>query len=290
MESDAQAVEHVLNGSAAVAFPQEFPLPVSLPSRPAFIRQFELLDIQLVIPSPTVPPFDDRRVRQALNYAVDRNVVRGLTGVQREYASAACQLLPPGIPGHLPYCSYQSGPAEGPDLGPDLAKARALVAESRTVGIPIVLRTGARPEVQARGEYTAGVLRDLGCQVTVAPVEGDAPRSVTDAYQIRSRLGWLPDYPQPGNYFDATVGCGASYYIPFCNRTIQALADRARSLRRADPAESLSLWAQVDRLVTDDAAVVPMINRVATVAVNPQVGNVINRDGFGPLLDQMWLK
>ena len=113
---------------------------------------------------------------------------------------------------------------------------------------------------------------------------------MTDAYQIQSRLGWLPDYPQPGNYFDATVGCGASYYIPYCNRTIQALADRARSLRRTDPAESLALWAQVDRMLTDDAAVVPMINRVATVIVNPQVGNVINRDGFGPLLDQMWLR
>ena len=33
-----------------------------------------------------------------------------------------------------------------------------------------------------------------------------------------------------------------------------------------------------------------MINPVATVVVSPQVGNVINRDGFGPLLDQMWLR
>jgi len=35
---------------------------------------------------------------------------------------------------------------------------------------------------------------------------------------------------------------------------------------------------------------VPLINRVATVVVSSQVGNVINRDGFGPLLDQMWLR
>ncbi len=210
--------------------------------------------------------------------------------MQREYATATCQLLPPGIPGHRPYCPYQSGPAEGPYQGPDLAKARALVAESGTVGIPIVLHTGTKPDVRARGEYTADVLRDLGYQVTVAPVEPDAPRSVTDAYQIQSQLGWLPDYPQPGTYFDAAVGCGAAYYVPYCNRTIQTLADRARSLRRTDPAQSLALWAQVDRMVTDDAAVVPMINRVATVIVSPQVGNVINRDGFGPLLDQMWLR
>jgi YVTN family beta-propeller protein len=288
--SDTQAVEHVLSGSAAVAFPQEFPLSLALTSRPAFIRQFELLDIQGIFPSPTVPPFDDKRVRQALNYAVDRNAVRALAGVQSEYAMATCQLIPPGIPGHRPYCPYQTGPADGPYQGPDLAKARALVTESGTTGIPIVMYTGPRPDTKARAEYTATVLRDLGYQVTVAPVESNAPRSVTDAYQIQSRLGWLPDYPLPGNYYDALAGCGAAIWTPYCNRDIQELADRARSLRRTDPVQSLALWAQVDRMLTDDAALVPLINRVATVVVNPQVGNVINRDGFGPLLDQMWLR
>jgi YVTN family beta-propeller protein len=288
--SDAQAVEDVLRGSAAVAFPRDFPLPPSLTSRPAYIRQFELLDIQGIFPNPTVAPFDDRRVRQALNYAVDRHAVRTLEGVQSESATGTCQLIPPGIPGHRPYCPYQQGPADGPYQGPDLAKARALVTESGTTGIPIVMYTGPRPDTKARAEYTATVLRDLGYQVTVAPIQPDTPRSVTDAYQIQSLPGWLPDYPLPGNYYDAAAGCGAAVWAPYCNRDIQALADRARSLRRTDPTQSLALWAQVDRVLTDDAALVPMINRVATVVVSPQVGNVINRDGFGPLLDQMWLQ
>ena len=291
VESDAEAVEHVLNGSAAVAFPQEFPLPVSLTSRPAFIRQFELLDIQLVVPNPTVPPFDDRRVRQALNYAVDRNVAtradRGAARV-RDGGVSAAPARDPGAPTLLPVPAARPSRARTwGRISPKPARSSPNPGRSES---PSCFEPPAVPRSKARAEYTAGVLRDLGYQVTVAPVEGDAPRSVTDAYQIQSRLGWLPDYPQPGNYFDATVGCGASYYIPYCNRTIQALADRARSLRRTDPAESLALWAQVDRMLTDDAAVVPMINRVATVVVSPQVGNVINRDGFGPLLDQMWLR
>jgi peptide/nickel transport system substrate-binding protein len=182
------------------------------------------------------------------------------------------------------------GPADGPYQGPDLAKARALVTESGTIGIPIVMYTNPRPEIEARAEYTATVLRDLGYQVTVAPIQPDTPRSVTDAYQIQSQLGWLPDYPLPGNYYDAAAGCGSAVWTPYCNQDIQALADRARALRRTDPVQSLADWRQVDRLLTDDAALVPMINRLATVVVSPQVGNVINRDGFGPLLDQMWLR
>lgn len=287
--SDALAVDHVLGGTAAVAFPQA-PLPLALTSRPGYLREFDLLDVQMVYPNPTVPPFDDKRVRQALNYAVDRNVARALEGGPSEYARPTCQLIPPGISGHRPYCPYQKGPADGPYQGPDLERARALVAESGTVGIPIVIHSQRIPGIMVRAEYTASVLRDLGYRVTVETEPPDPPRSVTDKYQIRSGLGWLPDYPLPGTYFDSQVGCGAPTYTPYCNRIIQALADQARSLRRTDPAKSLALWAQVDRMLTDDAALVPLVNHVATVAVSPQVGNVINRAGFGPLLHQMWVR
>ena len=43
-------------------------------------------------------------------------------------------------------------------------------------------------------------------------------------------------------------------------------------------------------MVTDDAALVPFVNRVSIVAVSPDVGNIMNRDGYGPLQDQMWVK
>jgi len=287
--SEAQSITDVLDGTAAGAFTDD-PLPLSITSRPGFFHSYELLDLQMLYPNATVPPFDDKRVRQALNYAVDRHGNGVLRGPEGEYATPTCQLVPPGIPGYRPYCPYQKGPAEGPYQGPDLDKARALVADSGTVNIPIVVRYGPFPSLKDTADYTATVLRELGYQVSVEPVEPGAPASVTDKYQLQVRLGWLPDYPLPGNYYDGLVACGEMTYTHYCNPTIHALVNQARSIRLTDPAESLELWRQADRLLTDDAALIPLTNRVGAIVVRPELGNVMTRSGYGPLIDQIWVK
>jgi YVTN family beta-propeller protein len=287
--SESEAIGHVLDGSASVTVTVD-PLPLSVTTRPAFVHRFQLLDVQMINPNATVPPFDDRRVRQALNYAIDRNASEILGGGTSEDATPTCQLIPPGIPGHRYYFPYQSGPPDGPYQGPDLDRARQLVAESETAAMPITVYHGPHASLKDRAEFTANVLRELGYAVTVAPVEVDAPTSVTDLYQIQAHWGWMPDYFLPGTYFDTQVGCGVTTYSHFCDESIQAEASRARSLRRTDPAGSLVAWAHVDRMLTDEAALVPLVNRVGAVVVHPDIGNVMTRAGFGPLLSQMWVR
>ena len=62
------------------------------------------------------PPFDDPRVRRALNFAVDRLKVQELIGYGTR---PACQVMPPNFPGYVPYCPYTRQPGEtwtAPDL------------------------------------------------------------------------------------------------------------------------------------------------------------------------------
>jgi peptide/nickel transport system substrate-binding protein len=68
------------------------------------------------------PPFDDLRVRQALNHAVDRERMVDLLGGPLA-ARPPCQLLPPAVPGYRPYCPYTlnrnpAGTWTAPDLPP----------------------------------------------------------------------------------------------------------------------------------------------------------------------------
>ena len=91
-----------------------------------------------------VAPFNDLRVRQALNYAINRAKLAQLYGGPG-FATPACQAIVPGIPGYRRYCPYTLHPrADGAWSAPDMARARQLVAQSGTIGERVELDRRSR--------------------------------------------------------------------------------------------------------------------------------------------------
>ena len=140
----------------------------------------------------TLAPFDDLRVRQALQFAVDRKrMVAG--GGGKALWALTCQILPPGFPSHRPYCPYTEDPDDrGTWSAPDLARARELVAASDTRGAAVTV--WAPRFAEAGGREIVRALAGLGYRSTL--------RLIASADEYFGR--WL--YPHSGSIQIGFVG------------------------------------------------------------------------------------
>ena len=50
-----------------------------------------------------------------------------------------------------------------------------------------------------------------------------------------------------------------------------------------------TVWAALDRMLTDDAARLPLYNQRSTVVLSDRVGNYLSNPKYGPLFGQMWV-
>jgi peptide/nickel transport system substrate-binding protein len=232
------------------------------------------------------PPFDDVRVRRAINYATDRTRILELEGGAR-IASKTCQIVPSSFPGYDPYCPYtmQRGPGR-PWSAPDIDKAQALVAESGTRGERVVVTV---PDFQRDiGRYFTGLLGRLGYRAALRVLGASYfPTIYQPGTQAQMGFnGWAMDYASPSTFIEPTFGC-VNYLSHLCNRRLMREVERARAAHGAD---SSARWAAIDRHVTDLAPAVPLTNRRSIDLVAARVGNVQHHLQVGTLLDQLWVR
>lgn len=105
-------------------------------------------------------PFDHVDVRRAINYAADRRAIAELAGGPN-LAQPTCQILPPGFAGYTPFCPYTLQPSgTGTWNGPDLGRARRLIARSGTKGMRVTV--WADEEKRPIARYFVSLLGRLG--------------------------------------------------------------------------------------------------------------------------------
>ena len=155
-------------------------------------------------------PFDDVRVRQAVNFAIDRNALVKLFGGPR-LASPSCQILPPRIVGYTPYCPYTLDPGARWSA-PDMGRARALIAASGTAGQTVTIVIDTSAHARAIGTYVASVLRDLGYDARLRTLSGNVQFTYiqnTDNHVQISLTTWYSDYPSAYDFLPTLFGCAA---------------------------------------------------------------------------------
>jgi peptide/nickel transport system substrate-binding protein len=247
-----------------------------------------------------VPPFNDVRVRRALNYAVDRKALVELTG---GLATATCQLLPPSFPGYRPYCPYtrKASPA-GTWTGPDLAEARALVAASGTAGMQIEVPGIDIPVPLSVARHFVSVFRQLGYRSSLR-VFADFEKFIGYLADSRNQAqlgtaGWQADALAASNFLRPLFTCAA--FVPksaanlnlseYCDESLDAKMAKAAALQASDPVRADDFWAEVDHELVDQAVAVPWGSPSDRVLVSERVGNYQSHPLWGTLFDQLWVK
>ena len=203
------------------------------------------------------PPFDDVRVRQAFVLATDRQMLANI--VLRGYQFPATGgFIPPGMPGH----------SAGIGLPYDRERARRLLAEAGYPGgrgFPIV--EALRPPGAEKEYLQTQWEENLGVDVVWKAVDWGlfADRLETEPPHL-FLTGWLADYPDPDNFLRV---CPHARLTRWHNETYLKLVEEAR--RITDQEERLKLYGQADRILVEEAAVMPLYYWRMHLLVKPWV-------------------
>lgn len=107
------------------------------------------------------------------------------------------------------------------------------------------------------------------------------PRS--NFFTLRSKMqydmaisDWIPDYQDPMTFLDIWVTDGSSNQEAYSNKQYDQLVDQIHK-SGADPEKRWKLMHQAEKVLLEDAAVVPLYQPATASVTNPKVHNLVKR-------------
>ena len=206
-----------------------------------------------------VPPYDNPKVRLAINLALDK---RSFLDAHRVTAGipAATGVVPPGIPGFIPKESHH---------GQNLDRARELLREAgypNGEGLP-PLELPVFPESLyvrdpgsvARDSCLVACLSKVGIQVRLVETEPfinfDAPE-LKDRAVLRANT-WFADFPDPDNFLRPLFHSdGALNDFGYSNSEVDQLLDQVWS--ETSYSKRNELYHHIEEIILRDSPIIPI--------------------------------
>ena len=213
-----------------------------------------------------IKPFDDVRVRKALQLAIDRKTI--LEKFYYGKGQMVNTIMPPGLAGYN---------ANAQELSYDIAKAKALLTEAGYANgfeMTIAQITGKADQLQVN-EVVQSMLKQIGVTVKIQQMDNAAFTSVRNQGKSPAYLSsWSADLNDPDNFlytfFSAKNAVVRSNN--YKNATIQEQLDKSRTM--TDPAARLKTYQDMEKtIIIDDAAWVPLFSLQHLFVVQPYVKN-----------------
>ncbi|BCM93183.1 heme-binding protein A [Abditibacteriota bacterium] len=249
--------------------PAEFLRLKNSPKWKGLIADAPMMDIRYMAMNTEAPPFKDRRVRQAICYAINRDrIISFLTG----RATKARGALPKGVPSYDPKLfSYPYDPA----------KAKRLLKAARfksTSALPLLYPNSEFWYAQAAQSIKQD-LAVIGIKVDTKGMRYSEVKAIAgrrDPYSSRLViLGWIQDFPDPSSYLDplfngrsitATSSLNRSFYS---NPRVNRLLDEAMKISNF-PAR-WTKYREAQRIIVNDSPVVFLHNTYRYFIHQPRV-------------------
>lgn len=256
--------------------PAKFQEVVNDPDQKARVVEGGQLHTGYVTMNVNIPPFDNVKVRQAVNMAINKDRIVQLINNR---AVPANQPLPPSMPGYAK--DYKGYPY-------DAAKAKELLAEAgHAEGFETdlyVMNTDPNPRI------AQGIQQDLAAIGIKANIQALAQANVIAAGGEKEGapmiwsggMAWIADFPDPSNFYGPILGCGGA--VPggwnwswYCNEDLDKKAAEADSV--VDPAkaeERAKMWSDIYVKIMEDAPWAPVFNEQRFTMKSPRMGGADN--------------
>lgn len=211
------------------------------------------------------PPFDDPKVRRAVNYGIDKPALARLYAGEMQ---PGCSFLPPGMPGYDRSLDQEGCPWGDPTEQPDVERARQLIREAGAEGAEVtVWGNNDEPSNRVTQAY-ADMLRKIGLDAEPRILDGGVYFQTIGSQKTRAQTGfanWFQDFPHPFNFMFLVDGASiqptnnqnfGNVDVPEINRRIAELRTEPRLTD-----EVVDGWAELNRKLVEEAWIAPWGHR-----------------------------
>ncbi|HHE3640366.1 TPA: ABC transporter substrate-binding protein [Pasteurella multocida] len=223
-------------------------------------------------------PFDNVKVRQALNYAVNKGAI--IESVYQGAGQVAKNPIPPTM------WSYND---EVKDYAYDPEKAKALLKEAgfengfETDLWAMPVSRPYNPNARRMAELVQADWEKVGVKAKIVSYEwGEYLKRMRAGDHQTGMMGWTGDNGDPDNFLNTLLSCAAvesgSNYANFCHKEFNDLVTKAAQV--TDPAERTALYQQAQLVFKEQAPWITIAHSTTYFPVRKEVkGYVI--DPFG---------
>ncbi len=207
-----------------------------------------------------VAPFDDPKVRQAVNFGIDKPALARLFAGELQ---PGCSFLPPGLPGYSESLDSDC-PWGDPSQPPDIEKAKALIKEAGADGTKVTVYGNNDDPTPKVTQAYADMLNKMGLDAKPKILDGGVYFQTIGNAKEKAQTGflnWFQDFPHPKNFMFLVDGATIQ---PTNNQNPgniddpqinEGIIDLTKEPELSD--DVVNQWSEVNQQVVEEAHLAP---------------------------------